>query len=184
MNCFLFEQDVINAFLTGMAFTAVVTNLVPENKEKEIEKRYQPILSLSLLLVIVSLGMPLNIKTIAGAGIFTLVYILSRAIGKIGGAALGSKIMKAPSTVVKYLGLTLLPHSGVSLVFAGIALKTLTTADPESATLLQGTIAAAAILNEIIAAVLAKIGFTKAGELGQQGKDDSLQNHLENKMSS
>ncbi|MDD5885725.1 MAG: hypothetical protein PUC66_06855 [Erysipelotrichaceae bacterium] len=68
MNRFLFEQDVINAFLTGMAFTAVVTNLVPESKEKEIEKRYQPILSLSLLLVIVSLGMPLNIKAIAGVG--------------------------------------------------------------------------------------------------------------------
>ncbi|MDD5885724.1 MAG: hypothetical protein PUC66_06850 [Erysipelotrichaceae bacterium] len=104
-----------------------------------------------------------------------MAYILSRAIGKIGGAELGSKIMKAPSTVVKYLGLTLLPHSGVSLVFAGIVLKTLTTADSESATLLQGTIAAAAILNEIIAVVLAKIGFTKAGELGQQG-NGSFQN--------
>lgn len=45
------------------------------------------------------------------------VYILSRALGKIRGAALGSKIMKMPSTVTKYLGLTLLPHSGVSLVF-------------------------------------------------------------------
>lgn len=77
--------------------------------------------------------------------------------------------MKAPKTVVHYLGLTLLPHSGVSLVFTGIALNTLQTADPNSASLLQGTIAAAAIINEIIAVILAEIGFTKAGELSQRG---------------
>ncbi len=74
-----------------------------------------------------------------------------------------------PKTVVRYLGLTLLPHSGVFLVFTGIALNTLQTADPNSASLLQGTIAAAAIINEIIAIILAKVGFTKAGELNQRG---------------
>lgn len=34
---------------------------------------------------------------------------------------IGGKITKAPPTVTKYLGFTLLPHSGVSLVFTGIA---------------------------------------------------------------
>lgn len=70
----------------------------------------------------------------------------------------------------KYLGLTLLPHSGVSLVFTGIAVSVLTNSDPESAKILQGTIAAAAVLNEIIAVFMAKKGFELAGEFNQLGK--------------
>ena len=43
-----------------------------------------------------------------------------------------------------HLGLTLLPHSGVSPVFAGIAVSILEGSAPEYAPLIQGTIAAAA----------------------------------------
>lgn len=64
----------------------------------------------------------------------------------------------------KYLGLTLLPHSGVSLVFTGIACQTL-SARPELASIVQGTIAAAAVINEIIAVIVAKRGFALAGEI-------------------
>ena len=67
-------------------------------------------------------------------------------------------------------GLTLLPHSGVSLVFAGIAVSVLEGSAPEYAPLIQGTIAAAAVINEIIAVFMTKKGFEWAGELGQAGK--------------
>ena len=109
--------------------------------------------------------MPLDYRLIAGAGVFTVIYIVSRAIGKIGGAYAGGKITKAEPTVTKYLGLTLLPHSGVSLVFTGIAVNTLSAIDAELAAILSGTIVAAAIINEIIAVLLAKVAFTKAGEI-------------------
>lgn len=69
-----------------------------------------------------------------------------------------------PQTVQKYLGLTLLPHSGVSLVFTGIAVSTLAEAAPNCAQILQGTIAAAAVINEVIAVIIAKKGFEWAGE--------------------
>lgn len=62
------------------------------------------------------------------------------------------------------LGLTLLPHSGVSLVFTGIACSTL-AAKPELAGVVQGTIAAAAVINEILAVIAAKKGFQLAGEI-------------------
>lgn len=116
--------------------------------------------------MIVNLGLPLNYRLIAGAGVFTLVYILSRAGGKIGGAYVGGKITKAEKTVTKYLGLTLLPHSGVSLVFTGIAVETLTGIDPSLAAVVSGTIVAAAIINEIIAVIVAKYAFKWAGEIG------------------
>ena len=117
------------------------------------------------VLVIVNLGMPLDYRLIAGAGLFTAVYILSRALGKIGGAYLGGKWTKAPDTVTRYLGFTLLPHSGVSLVFTGIAATTLSSIDPSLAAIVQGTIVAAAIINEVIAVVIAKYTFQWAGEI-------------------
>ena len=69
-----------------------------------------------------------------------------------------------------HFGLTLLPHSGVSLVFAGIAVSVLEGSAPEYVPLIQGTIAAAAVINEIIAVFMEKKGFEWAGELGQAGK--------------
>jgi hypothetical protein len=54
--------------------------------------------------------------------------------------------------------------SGVFLVFTGIACQTL-SARPELASIVQGTIAAAAVINEIIAVIVAKRGFALAGEI-------------------
>lgn len=84
---------------------------------------------------------------------------------------MGATITHAPETVKKYLGLTLLPHSGVSLVFTGIAVSTLSSVDIQSAQIIQGTIAAAAIINEIIAVIVAKKGFEWAHEISESGKE-------------
>ena len=70
-----------------------------------------------------------------------------------------------PKTVQKYLGLTLLPHSGVSLVFTGIICATLAESESQLATVVKETIAAAAVINEIIAVIAAKKGFELAGEI-------------------
>ncbi len=75
------------------------------------------------------------------------------------------KMTKADPTVTKYLGLTLLPHSGVSLVFTGIAVSTLTVVDASLVQIISGTIVAAAIINEIIAVIVAKFAFKWAGEI-------------------
>ena len=52
-----------------------------------------------------------------------------------------------------------IPHSGVSLVYTGIAVSSLATPAPECAKIIQGTIASAAVINEIIAVIMAKKGF-------------------------
>lgn len=162
---FVFHSFSLNYLLIGMAFSATIANLIPEQKLAETLKLYAPVLNLSLVIVIVNLGMPLDYRLIAGAGLFTVIYILSRAIGKIGGAYLGGKMTKADTTVTNYLGFTLLPHSGVSLVFTGIAVSTLTVVDASLASIVSGTIVAAAIINEIIAVIVAKFAFKWAGEI-------------------
>ena len=67
------------------------------------------------------------------------------------GWAEGAARTHAPATVKKYLGFTLLPQGPA----------------PECAQIIQGTIAAAAVINEVIAVFIAKKGFEWAGELNK-----------------
>ena len=170
IDYFVYGSFSLNYLLIGMACSATFANFVDEKKMTEVFELYQPILFVSLIVVIINLGMPLDYRLIAGAGVFTAVYILSRAAGKIGGAFLGGKITKAEKSVTKYLGFTLLPHSGVSLVFTGIAASTLAGFAPELVSVIQGTIVAAAIINELIAVIVAKFAFKWAGEIGPSEK--------------
>ncbi len=164
-NNVVLPRPVLNFMLIGMAFSATFSNIVSEERLKQIMDSFNPVLGAAMLIVILNLGAPLDYHLIFGAGLFTAVYILARAAGKYFGAYLGAGITKSPRSVKKFLGLTLLPHSGVSLVFTGIAVSVLSGPDPASAKIIQGTIAAAAVINEIIAVVAAKKGFEWAGEL-------------------
>lgn len=171
LNQSVLPSPVINFLLIGMAFSTVFANMISEEQLSAIMKKVNPIIGLGLIVVILNLGAPLDYHLIFGAGIYTAVYIVSRAAGKYAGAYIGSALTHAPATVEKYLGLTLLPHSGVSLVFTGIAVSVLSGPAPECASIIQGTIAAAAVINEIIAVFMAKKGFEWAGELHQAKED-------------
>lgn len=162
----------LNFMLLGMAFSTAFANMIPSEKLAGVMKVMNPVISVSLIILILNLGAPLDYHLVFGAGIYTAVYIISRAIGKYSGAYVGAAMTHAPATVKKYLGFTLLPHSGVSLVFTGVAVSVLTDPAPDCAELLQGTIAAAAVINEIIAVFMARKGFEWAGELGQAGKNN------------
>jgi Kef-type K+ transport system membrane component KefB len=166
-NEVILSEPVLNFMLIGMSFAATFANMVTEERLEDIMVQFNPVLLISLMIVIINLGAPLDYHLIFGAGLFTLLYILTRAAGKYSGAYLGASITKMEPTVKKYLGLTLLPHSGVSLVFTGIAVSTISAFNPDAALILQGTIAAAAIINEIIAVILSKKAFEWAGEFGK-----------------
>lgn len=163
----IMPSPVLNFMLMGMAFSAVFSNMITKQRLAEIMHAFNPILGIAMIIVILNLGAPLDYHLILGAGLFTAIYILSRAIGKYFGAYIGASITKSPETVRKFLGLTLLPHSGVSLVFTGIAVSVLKGPAPECAQIIQGTIAAAAVINEILAVIIAKKGFEWAGEFNK-----------------
>ncbi len=160
----ILPEPVLNFMLIGMAFSATFANIISKNRLEEIMSAFNPILDISMIVVILNLGTPLDYHLILGAGLFTVIYIISRAVGKYSGAFFGAAITHSPQAVKKYLGLTLLPHSGVSLVFTGIAVSVLTGPAPECAKIIQGTIAAAAVINEVIAVIVAKKAFEWAGE--------------------
>ena len=162
---FVMPSPVLNFMLMGMAFSAAFSNMVTEERLEQIMQGFNPILGIAMIIVILNLGAPLDYHLILGAGMFTAIYIIARAAGKYFGAYFGASVTKPPESVKKYLGLTLLPHSGVSLVFTGIAVSVLAGPAPDCAKIIQGTIAAAAVINEIIAVIAAKKGFEWAGEM-------------------
>lgn len=164
-NNVVMPSPVLNFMLIGMAFSAAFSNMVSSQRLEQIMNVFNPVLNVAMIIVILNLGAPLDYHLILGAGLFTVIYIVARAAGKYFGAYFGASITKSPNTVKKFLGLTLLPHSGVSLVFTGIAVSVLSNPAPECAKIIQGTIAAAAVINEIIAVIVAKKGFEYAGEM-------------------
>lgn len=174
LNYYVLPTPILNFMLVGMAYSAVFSNLISDEQLEILMKDFNLILSFAMIAVILNLGAPLDYHLIFGAGLFTVIYIVSRACGKYFWARFGATITHAPDTVKKYLGFTLLPHSGVSLVFTGIAVSTLSSSAPECAKIIQGTIAAAAVINEIIAVIIAKKGFEWAGELSTSEEEQSI----------
>lgn len=163
----LLPSPIMNFMLLGMAFSAVFANMISEEQLAGIMKVMNPVIGLAMTVAILNLSASLDYHLVLGAGIYTAVYIIARAVGKYSGSYLGASVTHAPETVRKYLGFTLLPHSGVSLVFTGIAVSVLIGPAPECAEIIQGTIAAAAVINEVIAVFMAKKGFEWAGELNK-----------------
>ena len=176
----LLPAPVLNFMLIGMSFSTVFANMVSEQQLNDMMQVMNPIIGFAMIIVILNLAAPLDYHLIFGAGIYTAIYIVARAIGKYSGAYFGAAVTHAPRTVRKYLGFTLLPHSGVSLVFTGIAVSVLQGPAPECAQIIQGTIAAAAVINEIIAVFMAKKGFEWAGEL-HQAEGGSIQHDTKGK---
>ena len=167
LNANVLTGGSLNYMLLGMAFSAAFSNAIPSEKLSELMRVMNPVIRAGLVVLILSLGAPLDYHLILGAGAYTAVYIVSRAVGKYLGAWAGAAATHAPETVRRYLGFTLLPHSGVSLVFTGVAVRVLTAGGAdELAGIIQGAIAAAAVINEVIAVFLARKGFQWAGELG------------------
>lgn len=161
----LLPTPVLNFMLIGMAFSTVFANMITQEQLDQMMRVMNPVIGFALIVAILNIGAPLDYHLIFGAGAYTAVYIIARAAGKYSGAYFGGAVTHAPRSVKRYLGFTLLPHSGVSLVFTGVAVSVLSGPAPEYASIVQGTIAAAAVINEIIAVFMAKKGFEWAGEL-------------------
>lgn len=179
-NTYLMPAPLLNFMLMGMAFSAAFANMVSEERLEQIVNDFNPLLGISMIVVILNLGAPLDFHAILGAGLYTFIYIIARALGKYFGAYFGARATKMDPSVKKYLGFTLLPHSGVSLVFTGIAVSVLSTPAPECAKIIQGTIAAAAVINEIIAVIMAKKGFEWAGEFNKKDKEIETESQTDN----
>ncbi len=90
-----------------------------------------------------------------------IVYILTRAAGKMLGAAISAKATKCEPNIVKYLGVTLLPQAGVALGMSLIAAETL----GEVGSMVRNITLFAVLVYELVGPMLTKIALTKSGDI-------------------
>lgn len=101
-----------------------------------------------------------------------LVYIVSRSAGKYLGASWSSKLVKCKDTIVKYLGITLLPQAGVAL-----GMSVMAESLGADGSIIRNIILFSVLIYELVGPTLTKIALTKAGEIlpgaeSARGKDD------------
>ena len=94
-----------------------------------------------------------------------LVYIISRSIGKYFGAEISARATKCDPSIVKYLGITLLPQAGVALGMADMA-----TQLGANGEIVRNITLFAVLIYEIVGPFLTKIALTKAGDIKPDGK--------------
>lgn len=94
-----------------------------------------------------------------------LVYIAARSLGKYTGAYFSAKAVRCQNSIVKFLGITLLPQAGVAL---GMAIKA-EQIGPEGAIVANITLFSV-LIYELIGPFLTKVALMKAGEIKPEGK--------------
>ena len=95
---------------------------------------------------------------IVGIGV---VYIIARSAGKIFGSSASAKAMGCQDTIVKNLGITLLPQAGVAL---GMSVTVAAEFGAEGA-IVRNIVLFSVLVYELVGPVLTKMALTKAGEI-------------------
>ncbi|MFW5986029.1 MAG: cation:proton antiporter [Halanaerobiales bacterium] len=96
--------------------------------------------------------------------ILAAVYFLTRAVGKIGGSWLGAFFAEAPDNVRKYVGLGLLPQSGVAIALAYTIQRNFVAA-PDIGKLIFNILLVTAAMTEVVGPLATKYAITKADEI-------------------
>jgi Kef-type K+ transport system membrane component KefB len=91
------------------------------------------------------------------------IYFVARSIGKIGGATFAARISDASESVKKYIGLGLLPQSGVAIALAYSVQQQYVEA-PEIGLLIFNTLLLTAALTEVVGPFLTKYAVIQSGE--------------------
>ena len=107
----------------------------------------------------------LSVFTSGAVVLIGVVYIITRSLGKYFGSFVTAKATGCDNTIVKYLGITLLPQAGVAL---GMAMKAYELG--EDGTMVRNITLFAVLIYELIGPVLTKIALTKAGDIKPEGK--------------
>lgn len=149
----------LSPLLCCMSIGATIINIAPNTTRIfSVVDRFTPPMFIAFFTIA---GVELNISILEKVGVLGIAYIVIRAIGKMVGAGIGARLSNAPSTVQKYLGITLIPQAGVAIGLALIGEKILPS---PLGTEIRTIILAATVVYELVGPLLTKIALFKAGE--------------------
>ena len=90
-----------------------------------------------------------------------VAYIASRSVGKYVGARISAQMSHCAPSIVKYLGITLLPQAGVALGMSITALQL----GQESGTLIRNIVLFAVLIYELAGPALTRMALQAAGDI-------------------
>ena len=152
----------VSPLLACMMMGMVYVNIRKDKKLfKDVNFFSVPIMLLFFFLS----GMRLNVPMLMTAGAIGLAYFAVRIVGKYLGARLGCKICGSSIPVQKYLGLALIPQTGVSVGLAALGQRLL---PEEAGVLLTTIILSSGILYEIAGPACAKAALHMSDTIPKQ----------------
>lgn len=149
----------LSSLLLCMALGTAVTNFAPNAKKVfSIIDRFTPPLYVAFFTIS---GAELDLGVLKYAGLMGIGYILTRSIGKIAGAYIGSICTGASKNIRKYLGITLLPQAGVAIGLSMVVQVII----PEYGASIRAIVLCATLIYELVGPALTKLSLIKAGEI-------------------
>ncbi|MFW6238524.1 MAG: cation:proton antiporter [Halanaerobiales bacterium] len=152
-----------SALITNMAIGFAFRNFARKNPEIE---SYMKTLTIPLYAIFFILaGTEIKFTSITSTTFIILatVYTIMRVIGKIGGTNLAANLAGAQEKIKKYVGLGLLPQSGVAIALA-YQIQKQYSATPKIGLLVFNIILFTSVLTEVFGPLATKYALTRAGE--------------------
>ncbi len=161
----------IDPILPAMVLGLTLANLMPRQSRAvfKLVEKFSPPIYISFF-VLAGAHMQFDRLTIPVI-VMILVFIFTRAGGKILGCWFGATFSTAPRVVQKYLGICLLPQAGVSI---GLAILASRQFEPLLGHTIIMVVMTATFAMEILGPILVKTGVAKAGEIGLNVTEEDL----------
>jgi Kef-type K+ transport system membrane component KefB len=152
-----------SALIANMSLGFAVRNFAKKNLEisEEMDTLTIPLYAMFFIIA----GTEIRFSEMGSLSflLIAFTYLLARIIGKVGGSTLAARISGAPEAVKKYIGLGLLPQSGVAIALAYSVQKQYVQ-DPEVGLLIFNTLLLTAAITEIFGPLLTKYAVIQSGE--------------------
>ncbi len=149
----------MSPLLSNMFFGAVLVNI-----EKTSFRFFDSLSAVDWPLYVmfyVLAGANLEVGLLSTLGLIGSVYIISRIMGRIGGAYAGAVIAGTDKSIKKYMGLALMAQAGVAIGLAMMAKANL----PHTGGAILNTIIATTVIYEILGPIATRYTLIKSGNI-------------------
>ncbi len=154
----------VSSLLTCLFLGAALANLAHE--KEEVGHRAFAAFEPAILAVFFTVaGLEFDLTYLAPAGLVSLVVILARGVGKVGGAWLAMAMSTAPRSLRENLGLALIPQAGVAVALL-LKVRESPLYDTVGELFLAVGVTTVA-LNEILGPFTARWALRRSGDLGK-----------------
>ena len=150
-----------SSLLVCMMMATVFCNICPSSEELMAKTDRWTAPLFVLFFVLSGAELDLSVFRDWAVVLAGVVYIIFRSAGKMGGAAISSRMVHCSPTIQKWLGVTLLPQAGVAL---GMSITVAAELGAEGK-IIRSIILFSVLIYELVGPMLTKIALSKAGEI-------------------